>query len=86
MTVYVDEAIFKKSVNGRKTYAHMSADSLHELHAFAFLCGIKKHFFHRGSKYPHYDITSEQQVEMIKFGAVLISSKELCIIAKLLNK
>lgn len=80
--VYVDEAVFKKSERGRKTYAHMSADSIEELHLFALSNGIKKHFFHRGSHYPHYDVTSDQQIDMIKAGAVLISSKELCMIAK----
>lgn len=81
MTIYVDDAVWMKP-NGRKKYAHMTADSLDELHQFAWNNQIKKHWFHRGSRYPHYDINSDQQSLMIKAGALLIDSKELVIIAK----
>jgi len=85
MTIYVDLPIFKKSATGRKSYAHMTADSLDELHQFAKDNGVKAHFFHRGSMYPHYDVTSEQVPGLITAGAVQISSKELVIKAKKLR-
>ena len=85
MTVYVDLPIFKKSENGRKSYAHMTADSLQELHDFARDTGVKPHFFHRGSAYPHYDVTSDQVPGLISAGAKQISSKELVIFAKKLR-
>lgn len=81
MTAYVDLPEFKKP-NGRKWYAHMTADSLEELHQFAAQIGVKKHFFHRGSKYPHYDINEDQWIAAKYAGAICISSKELVKVAK----
>lgn len=82
--IYVDEAVWMKP-NGRKRYAHLTADSLQELHTFAEQIGVKRHFFHRGSKYPHYDITEEQRTAAIANGAVPTSSKDLVVIAKKLR-
>lgn len=81
MTVYVDNVEWSKP-NGRKKYAHMTADSLEELHTFAENVGIKKHWFHRGSRYPHYDINADQHAMAIANGAMLIRSPELVKIAK----
>lgn len=81
MSVYVDMAIWKKSANGRKSYAHLIADTHEELHAFAVRIGIKPHFFHKSAKWKHYDITEEQRVVAINAGAVAVTSKELVLIA-----
>lgn len=81
MATYVDPAVFKKP-NGRKSYCHMVADSLVELHAFAEKIGVKKHFFHKSATYAHYDITEAQREVAITAGAKPISSKELVGIAK----
>lgn len=81
MMIYVDPAIFKKS-NGRKSYAHLVADTITELHAFAASIGVKPHFFHKSASYLHYDITSEQRDKAIAAGAVQVSSKELLLKAK----
>lgn len=62
----------------------MTADSLTELHSFAATIGVKRHWFHRGSRYPHYDINEDQRSAAIANGAVAISSKELVPISKLL--
>lgn len=75
--IYVDKAVWKKSPNGRKTYAHMVADTLWELDEFAKLIGVKSHFFHRSKTAPHYDITSEQHEVALKNGAVLVTSREV---------
>jgi len=83
--IYVDEAIWK-SANGRKSYAHMVADSLEELHQFAAKIGVKPHFFHRSKTAPHYDITSDQHAVAIANGAVLVSSREVLAKGKLLLK
>ena len=82
--IYVDAAEWKKSPNGRKSYAHMVADSLEELHAFAPTIGVKPHFFHRSKTAPHYDITSDQHTIAIEHGAVLVSSREVLAKGKLL--
>ena len=76
MTVYVDEAIWKKP-NGRVSYAHLVADSLEELHLFANSIGIKSHWFHRSSKYPHYDINQDQRLKAIEAGAVEVTSVDI---------
>lgn len=82
--IYVDAAEWKKSPTGRKSYAHMVADSMEELHAFAERIGVKKHFFHRSKTAPHYDITSEQHVVAIANGATLVDSREVLAKGKLL--
>lgn len=81
MTTYVDPTVFKKQ-NGRKSYAHMVANSLSELHAFAVSIGVKPHFFHKSASYKHYDITGEQREKAIAAGAKAVSSRELLAIAK----
>jgi hypothetical protein len=82
MTAYVDPAIFKKSENGRKSYCHMVADTIAELHMFAAMIGIKPHFFHRHKTMPHYDLTAEQRQVALNFGATPIDSRALVVIAK----
>lgn len=82
--IYVDAAEWKKSPKGRKSYAHMVADSMEELHAFAERIGVKKHFFHRSKTAPHYDITSEQHAVALSHGAKLVDSREVLAKGKLL--
>lgn len=83
MTVYVDAPVWKKSKTGRKSYSHMIADSLNELHEFAVTIGVKQHFFHSTAKHLHYDITAEQYDIALNAGAVEVSSKD---IVKISNK
>lgn len=76
MTIFVDQAMWKKP-KGRKTYAHMATDgSLEQLHQFALRIGVKRHFFHAGDK-PHYDINEQQRITAIVCGAVEVTSKQL---------
>ena len=67
--------------NGRKSYCHLAADSLEELHAFAEKINIKKHFFHAG-KHLHYDVAEEHRVNAINNGAQEVTSKELAILSR----
>lgn len=83
MTVYIDQAEWKKP-NGRVAYSHMTADSLEELHEFAEKVGIKRCWFHRGSRYPHYDVSEKNREKAINAGAVEITAKQLVLVAKLL--
>ena len=80
--IYVDEAIYKRSANGRKNYCHMIADSVEELHDNARWLGIGKHFFHGTAKYPHYDLTEIQRENAIKLGAKAITTRELIELSK----
>ncbi len=81
MTVYVDGVVFLKP-RGRKAYAHMVADSIPELHAFAARLSVGSHFYHRHQVHPHYDINMHQHQKAIESGAVLVSSRELLEKAK----
>lgn len=83
--IYVDSPIFKKSPNGRKSYAHMVATSLTELHDFAPSIEVKPHFFHKHIRLSHYDITSEQHVIALQKGAKLVSTRELIAISYVMN-
>lgn len=79
--VYVDPAVWKKP-NGRVYYCHMTADSLEELHTFAATIGVKRCWFHRGSRYPHYDVNADKRLEAIASGAVELEAKQVVEIAK----
>lgn len=79
--IYVDKAEWKKP-NGRVSYAHMTADSLEELHAFAKSIGVKRHWYHSKSRYPHYDINSEVRQTAIDNGAIEVDGKKIVEVAK----
>jgi hypothetical protein len=79
MTTYVDDAAI---VWRSKARFHMSADTLAELHAFAASIGVRPCWFHRKSRYPHYDITAEQRARAFAAGARSITQQEMVPIAK----
>lgn len=62
----------------RKKYSHMMADSLDELHAFATLIGVKRHWFHRD----HYDFREPEWMLAVSLGAIVVSSRRLVEIRK----
>lgn len=66
---------------------HLVADSKRELHDFAFLIGLKRHFYEGTRKgHPHYDLTNKYIMKKaIENGAKIITSKELIIISHKLN-
>lgn len=82
--IYVDQPIYARAgvKNPRVTYAHMVADTIQELHAFAKQIGIKPHFFHRSPAAHHYDINATQQYKAINAGAQLVTSREILKIGK----
>ncbi|WP_425952938.1 DUF4031 domain-containing protein [Ralstonia pseudosolanacearum] len=79
MAVYVDDAAIESK--GKKRF-HMSADTLQELHQFAESIGIKRCWYHRGARHPHYDITTEQREDAIKAGAQPVQVRQLVAVAK----
>lgn len=70
MTVYVDDAIWPW--RGRR-WAHLMADSLHELHAFAAHLGLPRHAFQDKHSGAHYDVDAAMRAHAIRLGAVPIS-------------
>jgi len=70
MTVYVDDAVVRW--RGRR-WAHLMADTLDELHAFAAALGIPRHAFQDKTSGAHYDVTAELREQAIGLGAVAIS-------------
>lgn len=82
MTTYVDDAaIMWRS----KPRYHLTATSIKELHEFAASVGIRPCWFHRGSRYPHYDITAPQRDAALAVGAIASTSRQVMEIAKLLR-
>jgi len=70
MAVYVDDAV--TLWRGRR-WAHLMADTLDELHAFAARLGIPRHAFQNRTSGAHYDVTAELRELAIALGAVPIS-------------
>jgi len=82
MSAYVDDAAIMWKGKAR---FHMTADSLSELHTFAQSIGVKRCWFHRGSRYPHYDITEPQRQAALTAGAAAVSQQEMVQLAKRLR-
>jgi hypothetical protein len=70
MTVYVDDAVVHW--RGRR-WAHLMADTLDELHAFAAALGIPRRAFQDKTSGAHYDVTGELREQALRLGAVAIS-------------
>lgn len=73
MAVYVDKAIFPW--RGRR-WAHLMADDLNELHAFAARLGIPRYKFQDKRSGAHYDIDADMRVTALQLGAVAVSRTE----------
>lgn len=70
MTVYVDDAV--TLWRGRR-WAHLMADTLEELHAFAHRLGLARRTFQNKTSGAHYDVTAELRLQAIALGAMPIS-------------
>ena len=67
MAVYVDN----EQIRWRgKTWCHLVADTLDELHRFATILGLRREWFQIKSSYPHYDVTSSVRARALRLGAV----------------
>lgn len=81
MTVRVDElkvwptkiACFKRGS------AHLTADTLEELHAFALTIGLKRAWFQDHPIAPHYDLAPSRHAAALAAGAVFVSAREQAI-------
>ncbi len=70
MTVYVDDAV---TLWRGERWAHLMADTLDELHAFAGRLGIPRRAFQDKTSGAHYDVTAALRGQAIQMGAVPIS-------------
>ncbi|MCD9006822.1 DUF4031 domain-containing protein [Luteimonas sp. XNQY3] len=70
MTVYVDDAVH---LWRGERWAHLLADTLDELHAFAALLGMPRRAFQDRTSGAHYDVTAAMRERAIALGAMPIS-------------
>lgn len=70
MSVYVDDAV--TLWRGRR-WAHLMADTLDELHAFAARLGLPRHAFQDKTSGAHYDVSAELRAHALALGAIAIS-------------
>lgn len=70
MAVYVDDAV--TLWRGRR-WAHLMADTVDELHAFAARLDIPRHAFQNRTSGAHYDVPAELRERALALGAVAIS-------------
>lgn len=70
MTVYVDDAVFPW--RGRR-WAHLMADELDELHAFAARLGLAREDFQDLRSGAHYDVDASTRARAIALGATAVS-------------
>ncbi len=70
MAVYVDDAV--TFWRGQR-WAHLMADTLEELHAFARRLGLQRERFQDKTSGAHYDVPAPLRDAAIALGAVAIS-------------
>lgn len=70
MTVYVDDAV--TLWRGRR-WAHLMADTLEELHAFAARLGLPRRAFQDRRSGAHYDVDAQLRSIALALGAQPIS-------------
>ena len=70
MAVYVDDAV---TLWRGQRWAHLMADTLDELHAFAARLGLPRRAFQNKTSGAHYDVPAPMREQAIALGAVAIS-------------
>lgn len=78
MTVYVDEVRRwpTKIRCFRDGSAHLTADTVDELHMFARKILLKRAWFQDRGLVPHYDLTPARHEAALALGAVFVPAKE----------
>lgn len=90
MAVYVDALRKTTPVFRRWPYtqgAHLLADDLDELHAFAARLGMRRAWFQPGTprSAPHYDLSPARHAHALDLGAELVDRRRLVEIVKRLR-
>ena len=78
MTVMVDELQVWGHAKHRcfkDGSAHLTADTVEELHAFAERLGLRRAWFQPRSS-PHYDLSPAKRAKALVLGAVFVSARE----------
>lgn len=78
MTVYVDELVVWPHARHpcfKGGSAHLTADTVEELHAFASQLGLWRSWYQPQSS-PHYDLSKSKRDRALKLGAVFVSARE----------
>lgn len=70
MAVYVDDAV---TLWRGQRWAHLMADTLDELHAFAEALGIPRRAFQDKTSGAHYDVPAPLRDQAVALGAIAIS-------------
>ena len=70
MAVYVDDAV---TLWRGQRWAHLMADTLDELHAFAARLGLRREKFQDKTSGAHYDVPADLRDTAIALGAIAIS-------------
>jgi len=70
VTVYVDDAV---TLWRDRRWAHLMADTLDELHAFAARLGLPRRAFQDKTSGAHYDVDEALREQALRLGAVAIS-------------
>lgn len=70
MTVYIDDAV---TLWRGQRWAHLMADTLDELHAFAARLGLPKRAFQDRRSGAHYDVNADTRSIALALGAMPIS-------------
>lgn len=77
MTVYVDEV--QRWPTKLRCFqagsAHLTADTLEELHELASRIGLRRAWF-QNVRVPHYDITPKKRAAALAAGALFVPGKE----------
>lgn len=82
MTVYVDElrdygaAALAKGLPSAH-WAHLTADTQDELHAFAQKIGLRRSWFQNHTTRWHYDVTAGKRAQALRLGATSITWRDL---------
>jgi len=79
VTVYVDELQVWPNAKHRcfmKGSAHLTADSLEELHAFAARLGLRRDWFQDHRVAAHYDLSPAKHAKALALGAELVPMRE----------
>lgn len=79
MTVYVDDLRVwphAKHHCFKRGSAHLTADTLEELHEFARRLGLKRTWFQDHIVVPHYDLSPGKHAKAIENGATYMSQIE----------
>lgn len=76
--VYVDELrVWPTKIRAFKQgSAHLTADTVDELHRFARHLGLKREWFQGRSIVAHYDLTPSKRERAIELGAEFVPAKE----------